>query len=281
MANASRRIEQLIPAQPASDGAGVKLRRYFDARLAQRTDPFLMLDNFGTDQPQDYLAGFPSHPHRGFETVTYMLEGRMRHEDSRGNRGDLEPGSVQWMKAARGIIHSEMPQQTEGRMQGFQLWINLPASEKMSEPGYQDIPAAKIPQHDVPGGHVRVIAGEFEGTHGPAQAPSTQPLYLDIHLQPGSSLTVAVPPGHRALLVPWQGQLSVAEDPLRFGSERLALLTDGDQVKIHAQGDQPLAALLIAARPIGEPVAHYGPFVMNTQAELQQAVADYQAGRLA
>jgi redox-sensitive bicupin YhaK (pirin superfamily) len=237
-----RTLQRVVPGIATSDGAGVKLRRSLGGSQALRFDPFLMLDEFSSYDPVDYLAGFPSHPHRGFETVTYMLDGRMRHEDHLGNRGDLGPGDVQWMTAARGIIHSEMPQQIEGRLRGFQLWINLPARDKMKPAAYRDIPAGEIPAVALAGGgQARVILGELiqgaQSTRGPAKAASM--------------------PGNAA-----------------------GLLGPGDAVRVVA-GSQGARFLLIAGRPIGEPVVQYGPFVMNTRAEIDQAITDYQSGRLA
>ena len=281
----ARKLQFVISSVPASDGAGVKLRRSLGSAPNLRFDPFLMLDEFFSDDPDDYIAGFPAHPHRGFETVTYMLDGRMRHEDSVGNRGDLGPGDVQWMTAARGIIHSEMPQQTEGRMRGFQLWINLPAREKMKPAAYRDIPAREIPVVELEGGaRVRVIAGEFSHpaatVQGPAPASSTRPLYLDLRLPAGGSLNIPLPPGHNAFLYPYEGQLRVGEGREVLQTRSAGLLSPGDSVQIEA-GETPAQLLLLAGRPIGEPVVQYGPFVMNTREEIERAVRDYQSGRLA
>jgi redox-sensitive bicupin YhaK (pirin superfamily) len=269
----------------ASDGAGVKLRRSLGSYQNQRFDPFLMLDEFFSDDPNDYIAGFPSHPHRGFETVTYMLDGHMRHEDSFGNRGDLGPGDVQWMTAARGIIHSEMPQQTEGRMRGFQLWINLPSREKMKPAAYRDIPSPQIPTLPLAGGgEIRVIAGEFEQddvkTSGPIAGLSTQPQYFDVRLPAGVAATIPTPATHNTLLYVYEGDAVVGEDarPLPFRSA--GLLTPGDQVEVKA-GAKGAKLLLFSGKPIGEPVVQYGPFVMNTREEIEQAIFDYQRGRLA
>ena len=269
----TRSLQRVIPSIPASDGAGVKLRRSLGASQMQRHDPFLMLDEFYSDDPEDYLAGFPSHPHRGFETVTYMLEGHMRHEDSRGNRGDLGPGDVQWMSAARGIIHSEMPQQTEGRMRGFQLWLNLPAAEKMKAASYRDIPARDIPA--VAG--VKVIAGTFNGTTGPIHGGATDPYYFDIHLDAGGTFEAALPSGHNAFLYAYEGEASVGDKVLPHRAA--GILSDGDTVVVKsAKGAR---ALLLAGKPLREPVVQYGPFVMNTREEIERAIADYQSGVLA
>jgi redox-sensitive bicupin YhaK (pirin superfamily) len=283
--NNSRKLQAVIESVAASDGAGVKLRRSLGSRQNLRFDPFLMLDEFFSDDPDDYLAGFPSHPHRGFETVTYMLDGHMRHEDSFGNRGDLGPGDVQWMTAARGIIHSEMPQQTAGRMRGFQLWINLPAREKMKPAAYRDIPSQEIPTVSLAGGgELRVIAGEFvQGdtrTAGPIGGLSTAPLYYDVRLPAASAAVIPTPLTHNTFLYVYEGDAVVGDDarPLPFRSA--GLLTPGGSVRIRA-GEQGVRLLLLAGKPIGEPVVQYGPFVMNTAEEIQQAVIDYQRGQLA
>ena len=281
----SRKLQAVIESVAASDGAGVKLRRSLGSRQNQRFDPFLMLDEFFSDDPDDYLAGFPSHPHRGFETVTYMLDGHLRHEDSFGNRGDLGPGDVQWMTAARGIIHSEMPQQTAGRMRGFQLWINLPSHEKMKPAAYRDIPSREIPTVALAGGgELRVIAGEFEHgrtkTAGPIGGLSTAPLYYDLRLPHGIEATIPTPISHNTFLYVYEGDAVVGDEakPLPFRSA--GLLTPGGSVRIRA-GEQGARLLLLAGKPIGEPVVQYGPFVMNTPEEIQQAVIDYQRGQLA
>jgi redox-sensitive bicupin YhaK (pirin superfamily) len=281
----ARKLKFVISSVPASDGAGVKLRRSLGSAPNLRFDPFLMLDEFFSDDPDDYIAGFPSHPHRGFETVTYMLDGRMRHEDSFGNRGDLGPGDVQWMTAARGIIHSEMPQQTEGRMRGFQLWLNLPAREKMKPAAYRDIPAREIPVVQLDGGvSLRVIAGEFSHVAATVQGPilgsSTQPLYFDLRMPAGASLNIPLPAGHNAFLYPYEGELRVGEAREVLQARSAGLLSSGDSLRLEA-GETGAQLLLLAGRPIGEPVVQYGPFVMNTREEIEQAVRDYQSGRLA
>ncbi len=243
-----------------------------------------MLDEFYSDNPDDYLAGFPSHPHRGFETVTYMLDGHMRHEDSVGNRGDLGPGDVQWMSAARGIIHSEMPQQTEGRMRGFQLWINLPAKEKMKDPAYRDIPTSDIPNVELDhGGEARVIAGtlvQASGeTRGPVQAVTTDPLYLDVHLPAGKVFEAPITKGYNAFLYLYDGGATVGEGGQALKQRTAGLLSDGDMVRVKA-GDIEARFLLLAGKPLNESVVQYGPFVMNTREEIEQAVQDYHSGRL-
>jgi redox-sensitive bicupin YhaK (pirin superfamily) len=276
----TRTLQRVIPSIPASDGAGVKLRRSLGASQLARHDPFLMLDEFYSDDPDDYLAGFPSHPHRGFETVTYMLDGHMQHKDSGGNTGDLGPGDVQWMTAARGLIHSEMPQQTEGRMRGFQLWLNLPAKEKMKAPAYQDIPAQDIPVARVAGGEVKVIAGRFGETRGAVHGGSTDPHYWDVRLEPGAVFEAGLPAGHNAFLYAYEGEATVGEDAKVLPHRAAGLLSDGDAVKIRA-GAQGARVLVLAAKPIREPIVQYGPFVMNTREEIEQAIADYQSGAFA
>jgi redox-sensitive bicupin YhaK (pirin superfamily) len=274
----TRGLQRVIPSVPASDGAGVKLRRSLGASQLQRHDPFLMLDEFYSDDPEDYLAGFPSHPHRGFETVTYMLDGRMRHEDSRGNRGDLGPGDVQWMSAARGIIHSEMPQQTEGRMRGFQLWLNLPAAEKMKPAAYRDISSREIPAvRPSDGVSLKVIAGKFQETRGPIHGGATDPYYFDIHLDAGGSFEATLPSGHNAFLYAYEGEAQVRGKVLPHRAA--GLLSDGEVVKVSS--DKGGKVLLLAGKPLREPIVQYGPFVMNTREEIERAIADYQSGALA
>lgn len=275
-----------IPGQPASDGAGVRLRRSLGSSPALRLDPFLMLDEFSSSNPDDYVAGFPEHPHRGFETVTYMLEGRMQHRDHMSNTGDLGPGSVQWMTAGRGVIHSEMPQQREGRMRGFQLWINLPAAEKMQPAAYRDIPAAEIPEiTPAEGVRLRLIAGRLDlsdeilsGAVNGDGARSTDPLYLDLRLAPGTQLKLPVRAGHNAFVYLFEGEAAIGGQALTANG--VTVLSDGDHVVIEAGGNGA-ALLLLAGRPIGEPVVQYGPFVMNTREEIEQALDDYRRGALA
>ncbi|MSQ48890.1 MAG: pirin family protein [Betaproteobacteria bacterium] len=279
---ASRKIQQIIDALPASDGAGVKLMRSLGSAQHLRVDPFLMLDAFSSDNPDDYLAGFPSHPHRGFETVTYLLEGHMLHEDHLGNRGDLKSGAVQWMTAGRGIIHSEMPQQENGRMRGFQLWINLPAKEKMKPAGYRDIQPAEIPEVALPGGgRVKVIAGvlELDGkeTAGPVQGSSTQPLYLDVELPPNGEFVQKIKIENSAYLYPFEGSAAIDARVLR--THQGGVLGPGDSIEVRA-GTDGVRFLLLAGRPLLEPIVQHGPFVMNTRAEIEQAIRDYQNGEL-
>ena len=280
----TRTLAGVIPSVAASDGAGVKLRRSLGSRQNLRLDPFLMLDEFFSDDPNDYIAGFPAHPHRGFETVTYMLDGRMRHEDDQGNRGDLGPGDVQWMTAARGIIHSEMPQQTAGRMRGFQLWINLPSREKMKPAAYRDIPAHEIPTVTLASGaEVRVIAGTFDldgqSVSGAIGGLSTEPIYVDLRLPAGASLELPLPETHNAFAYVYQGEAFVGEEGKALPHRAAGVLARGDTVRF-AAGADGVRLLLLAGRPIGEPVVQYGPFVMNTREEIEQAIADYQRGTL-
>jgi len=275
----TRTLERVIPSIPASDGAGVKLRRSLGSSQLARHDPFLMLDEFFSDDPDDYLAGFPSHPHRGFETVTYMLDGHMQHKDDHGNTGDLGPGDVQWMSAARGIIHSEMPQQSEGRMRGFQLWLNLPAKEKMKPAAYRDIGASEIPSVKGSGVETRVIAGTLGTTVGPIHGGSTDPYYFDVHLEAGAVFEGTLPAGHNAFLYVYEGDALVGAEKKPLANRAAGLLTDGEKVRIEADS-KGARVLLLAGKPLREPVVQYGPFVMNTRQEIEQAIADYQAGTL-
>jgi redox-sensitive bicupin YhaK (pirin superfamily) len=278
---ATRELIRVIPSVAASDGAGVKLRRSIGGAPGQRHDPFLMLDEFFSDDPKDYLAGFPAHPHRGFETVTYMLDGRMQHKDNHGNTGDLGPGDVQWMSAASGIIHSEMPQQSEGRMRGFQLWLNLPAKEKMRPAAYRDIPAREIPSVRMnERAQAKVIAGELEGTRGPISGGSTDPYYFDVHLDRGGELEAALPEGHAAFLYAYEGEALVGAQQKPLPHRAAGLLSEGTGVRLVAK-EKGARVLLLAGRPLREPVVQYGPFVMNSREEIEQAMADYQSGNLA
>ena len=282
-----RALIQKIPAQQTSDGAGVRLHRSLGAHQ-MRVDPFLMLDEFSTENPDDYIAGFPPHPHRGFETVTYMLEGHMLHEDHLGNKGHLRSGDVQWMTAGRGIIHSEMPQQERGAMRGFQLWINLPAAEKMKPAGYRDIPSAEIPVVTLADGmRVKVIAGQFvapttESTAGPTTGPihgiSTQPLFLDVTLPASGVFTQMLPEGHACFVYVFEGAIDLPGGTLAMKTG--GVLGPGEALEVRAQA-AGARFLVLAARPLNEPVVQYGPFVMNTRQEIEQAIADYQSGRLA
>ena len=281
-----RRVGRVVPGQDTSDGAGVRLRRSLGGSQLNQLDPFLLLDEFKSDDSNDYIAGFPDHPHRGFETVTYMLAGVMQHKDSRGNEGELTGGGVQWMTAWRGITHSEMPRQTDGLMWGFQLWVNLPASDKMREPRYQDIAADDVPEVVTgDGGRLLVVAGEAGGASGPVTGIVTQPLYVDVALEEGGRLSQPVPLGHNAFVYVFDGDVELGGDAESdrqiVSSGHLAVLEEGDEVRARAAGGGPARFLLVAAKPIGEPVARYGPFVMNTREEIAQAVEDFKEGRLA
>ena len=283
----TRSLLKIIPSIPVSDGAGVKLRRSLGQSQWLRLDPFLMLDEFASDNPDDYIAGFPAHPHRGFETVTYMLEGDFQHEDHLGNKGHLRGGGAQWMTAGRGIIHSEMPLQQSGRLHGFQFWINLPAAEKMKPAAYRDIQPEEIPPIGIPGGEVRIIAGTLETTDGqarpgPIQGLSTAPLFLDVRLEAGQRFGHPVPEGHTAFLYPYAGELTVgADDSARpLATREAGILSPGARIEVTA-GQHGASFLLLAARPLGEPVVQYGPFVMNTREEIEQALDDYRNGTLA
>ncbi|MFC5473316.1 pirin family protein [Paraherbaspirillum soli] len=280
--NFNRQLERLVTGIPTTDGAGVSLVRVLTHDLQHRLDPFLMLDAFHSDRPDDYLAGFPNHPHRGFETVTYMLAGRMRHRDNAGHEGLLQPGGVQWMTTGRGLVHSEMPEQENGLMSGFQLWVNLPGKDKMATPSYRDIPSAEIPEVSPQAGvQVRVIAGSAFGTTGAVQKPSTEPLYLDVRLAAGQQLDLPIPAGHNAFLYVFEGGLKVGEDARLAPAGRMAILSnsaDAAGVTVQAQGDSRF--LLIAGKPLNEPIAQWGPFVMNTREQVEQAMQDFRDGKI-
>ena len=275
-----RELVHVTPGLPASDGDGVRMTRIIGTPELNMLDPFLLLDAFGSDQPQDYIGGFPSHPHRGFETVTYLLAGRMRHKDNAGNEGVIEPGGVQWMTAGRGVIHSEIPQQEAGVMEGFQLWLNLPARDKMCPPWYRDFAAADLPRFATAEGvAVTVIAGASHGVAGAVTREATEPLVLDLWLEAGACFEQPLPPGHDAFVVVYRGAATVGETPLSPG--KLAILANdpaADGVVIEAKDGAKV--LLVAGRPLGEPIAQYGPFVMNTEEEIYQAVSDFRDGRL-
>jgi len=278
-----RIVERIIQGQASSDGDGVRLSRSLGQGPHARLDPFLMLDEFRADESMGRIGGFPPHPHRGFETVTYMLAGGMHHEDSLGNSGTIGPGGVQWMTAAGGIVHSEMPEREDGLMHGFQLWINLPASDKMKAPRYQDIQADRMPEKALAGGRVRIIAGEVsvegETLRGPVSGVATAPLYLDLVLEPGAELGMPIESARNALVYVFRGEVAAGDggfSPVTAGSA--GLLSSGDTVRLRA-GDEGAGLLLLAATPVKEPVAQYGPFVMNTREEIEQAIRDYQEGR--
>jgi hypothetical protein len=283
---ATRSVRRVVKGMPTSDGAGVKLTRVIGQPQLPDLDPFLMLDEFGTDKAEDYIAGFPDHPHRGFETVTYMLDGRMRHRDNHGNEGVLVPGSVQWMTAGRGLVHSEMPEQQEGRMRGFQLWLNLPARDKMTAPKYQEFGPERIPTATPAKGVIaKVIAGQVAGIAGPILQPATDPTYLDLAIEPGAQFVQSLPPDYAAFLYVFEGALQVGTDPGAnpVRTHELAVLSEGAEIRLRgltAGADGKSArAILVAGRPLREPVAKYGPFVMNTREELQQAFSDFQNGK--
>ncbi len=279
-ATTERSVLRLINGEAASDGAGVRLTRVIGARALSELDPFLLLDEFRSDDPNDYIAGFPDHPHRGFETVTYLIAGRVRHADNKGHRGVLTAGSVQWMTAGRGIVHSEMPEQEHGLLWGFQLWVNLPARDKLKDPRYQEIEPQSIPEVSLAGGgRARVVAGEFGGRRGPIDAAATEPLYLDLALSARQEIVVPVPPSHNAFTYAVDGSAAIGPEPSRAVSRgTLAVLGPGESVTIRG-GGASARLLLIAGKPLNEPVARYGPFAMNSADEIRQAVQDFQAGR--
>jgi quercetin 2,3-dioxygenase len=274
-----RTVERLVAGVPTSDGAGVRLTRVLTQDLQRRLDPFLMLDAFRNENPDDYIGGFPDHPHRGFETVTYMIAGRMRHHDSAGNEGLLEPGGAQWMTAGSGLIHAELPEQEEGLMEGFQLWLNLPAKNKMMAPGYRDIPSAAIPEFTTDAGvRVRLIAGTSHGVAGAVQRPDTEPLFLDVHLPAGSRFIQPLPSGHNAFTYTYRGTVTIAGTAVP--DHRMAILANaGSAVCVEAAADARL--LIIAGQPLGEPIVQHGPFVMNSAEQIQQTLQDYRAGKFA
>lgn len=278
----SRTPIQHYPAQETRDGAGVRLKRALGQGPDQRMDPYLMMDNFSSMDAADYIAGFPDHPHRGFETITYMLDGHMLHRDHMGNEGHLGPGDVQWMTAGRGVIHSEMPKQEAGRMRGFQIWLNLPAALKMQPARYRDIPAASLPRAALDaGGELILLAGELElagqPLSGPIHSPHTQPLIADIRLAPNTQLALPLAAELSALVYPFEGEVRLAGQTM--AAEHTVLLGEGDELMLEA-GEQGARVLLLAGRPLAEPVVQYGPFVMNSVAEIEQAIMDYRAGKL-
>jgi redox-sensitive bicupin YhaK (pirin superfamily) len=273
----NRQVAKIITATAVSEGAGVTVHRTIGTPALRNLDPFLMLDHFGSDDPDDYIAGFPDHPHRGFITLTYMLDGHMLHRDSMGNKGDLKSGGAQWMKAASGVIHSEMPQQTAGLMRGFQLWINLPAKEKMSEPAYQEFSPEAIPEVVSDGTRIRVLCGEYGEACGPINDPNTQVQYLDVKLTGGSHFSQPLAAGLQGFVYVFEGTAMLANTHLP--QHTFAVLGDGDSVELIA-GKDGTRFILVAGKPLGEPIVQYGPFVMSTQDEIHQAMADYRDGRL-
>ncbi|KPV41311.1 pirin [Thiohalorhabdus denitrificans] len=274
---AERTVVQVVPAMEVSEGAGVRILRTIGTPARRHLDPFLMLDHFGSDNPDDYGAGFPDHPHRGFITLTYMLDGHMAHGDSMGNEGRLDPGGAQWMKAASGVIHSEMPRQEAGLMRGFQLWINLPAAEKMSAPEYQEIRPEAVPEVTEEGARVRVLAGRYGDTVGPVEDPNTDVSYLDVRLEAGATFTHQPPDGHTAFAFLFEGTAQVGGQDIPDTS--LIVLGEEGAVTVKA-GPEGARLLLVAGRPLGEPIAQYGPFVMTNREELEQAFRDYRDGQL-
>lgn len=270
-------IRQIVRATTLSEGAGVTVHRTIGTPALRNLDPFLMLDYFNSDNPNDYIAGFPDHPHRGFVTLTYMIDGHLLHQDSMGNRGDLQSGAIQWMKAASGVIHSEMPQQTNGLMRGFQLWINLPAREKMTDPEYQDFPAARIPEVGDRDNRIKVIGGEYGGQRGPIHDPHTDVQYLDVVLAPGNRFTRPLGAGVNAFLYLFEGEANIATAAL--ATHTMAVLEPAGDLELEA-GNRGARFILASGRPLNEPVVQYGPFVMNTESEIHQAVDDFRNHRL-
>ncbi len=273
----SRRIARLVRATSLQEGAGVKVRRTIGTPALRHLDPFLLLDHFSSDDPSEYIAGFPDHPHRGFITLTYMLDGHLLHQDSMGNRGDLRAGGVQWMKAASGVIHSEMPQQTDGLMRGFQLWINLPAREKMSEPEYLEFPAERLPLVESNGARIVIIGGNYAGQRGPLADPHTDLQYLDVRLTAGGVLRHRLDPALNVVLYLFEGAASIADTELP--AHTAAIFGLGEQIEARA-GAAGARFILFAGRPLGEPIVQYGPFVMTTEAEVRRALEDYRSGQL-
>ena len=273
----NRELIQIIEGLETTDGAGVKLRRIIGGPDLNMLDPFLLFDEFGSDDPDDYIGGFPPHPHRGFETITYMLNGKFKHKDSAGNEGYLSDGSVQWMTAGKGVIHSEMPEQTDGLSRGFQLWLNLPKKLKMIEPSYNDIPAESIPKINMPGGYIKVICGEVNGIKGPGRA-HTGMLYYDILLSPGNNIEVSVDDDWNSFVYIYNGKAKIANKSLNSG--QLGVFSDSGMVNLHADGLSDLKCIIVGGEKLNEPVARGGPFVMNTKAEILKAFSDYQEGIL-
>ena len=271
----TRNIKYLVEGIQTSDGAGVNLTRIIGSPELNMLDPFLLLDEFGSDNPNDYIAGFPPHPHRGFETITYMLNGKFTHEDTAGNKGHLSDGGVQWMTAGKGVIHSEMPEQTEGLVRGFQLWFNLPKEKKMIEPAYHDIQSDQIPVVEFEGGRVKVISGTFQGTTGPGR-PHTGMMYLDIHLDSKQDITVPIANDWNGFVYVYEGSISAN---IGVPKGHLAVLDTKDDF-LCSSSVENTRLILVAGEPLNEPVARGGPFVMNTKGEVLQAFEDYQSGRL-
>lgn len=277
-----RQIQKSVRGMATSDGAGVKLTRVIGTPLLRRLDPFLMLDEFRSDEPQDYLAGFPNHPHRGFETVTYMIAGKFRHRDNKGHEGLLAAGGAQWMTAGRGIVHSEMPEQEEGLVHGFQLWLNLPKKDKMCDATYRDVQAEDIPHvRSNDGVIVRALAGTVDGVAGPIAGRETEPIYFDVEIPAGRAAELPIPAGHEGFVYPFEGDVVIANRRELVRGELGVLAEGGDTigVRISAKPNQAARVLVVAGKPLHEPVVQYGPFVMTTPEEVEQAVRDFQAGR--
>ena len=278
MSDKIRNVSQIVTPIQVREGAGVLLKRSIATRTLDYLDPFLLLDHFGSDDPADYLAGFPMHPHRGIETVTYMLAGRVNHKDSLGNHGTIGAGDVQWMTAGRGIMHEEMPQPYEGKMEGFQLWVNLPARLKMTAPRYQDIASASIPELDQPGGEkIRLIAGHMGNTSGAVTDIYADPTYLDVSLPAMATFTHSIPVGHSVFAYLFRGKGTFGATTSRVEAPRLVIFEDGDCVQVQAL-EEGARFLLVSGLPLGEPIARYGPFVMNTRAEIEQTLAELRNG---
>jgi redox-sensitive bicupin YhaK (pirin superfamily) len=273
-----RPVVRVVHGRAASDGAGVRLTRVIGSPSLPDLDPFLLLDEIRSDSSGDYVGGFPDHPHRGFETVTYLLAGRMRHADDQGNRGLLRAGSVQWMTAGRGIVHSEMPEQEDGLLWGFQLWVNLPAKDKLGAPRYQDIEPEEVPERTVSGARVRVVAGQLGDALGPIRGVATEPVFLDVALPAGGRFEHELPEGHAAFVYGVEGEAAVGDERRTVRAREIAVLGAGDRVAVSAA--EGARVLVVAGRPLGEPIVRYGPFVMNTEAEIRQAIDDFNAGRL-
>src|SRR5262245_46772440 len=282
MKSSTRKVAKIIEPQNVVEGAGVRLKRSIGGHALNYLDPFLLLDHFQSTNPADYQAGFPLHPHRGIETVTYLLRGAVRHRDSVGNAGEIGPGDLQWMSAGRGILHEEMPQVRPEGVAGFQLWVNLPAQQKMSAPRYQNIHAEEIPLVERDGGAtVRIIAGIIDGTRGPITGIVAEPSYLDVALPNGGSLTLPIPRGHSAFAYLFEGEARFgAENTVPVTTPKLIVWSDGDSIEVHAD-NKPARFLLVSGKPLNEPIARYGPFVMNTQAEIQQTLRELQEGTFA
>lgn len=279
-----RKVIEQIRARPASDGDGVKLLRVFGGHQPERFDPFLMMDEFGSDKADDYIGGFPPHPHRGFETITYMLQGKMEHRDHMENVGLLNDGDVQWMTAGKGVIHSEMPKQTEGKMRGFQVWLNLPGKDKLKPASYSDVASQDIPVFKLAEAKVKAIAGSTvmngENIRGYFDVENTEPLFLDIHLQAGQELTFTVANGHNILLYAYEGSLAVGDAQTPLAAQTLSRLSDEGDVWLKNVGSDVTRLVVLAGKPLREPIAQYGPFVMNSAVEIDQAIQDFRNGVL-